>query len=740
MIPNIYTYDGHAINDTTNYQAFFEGKANSFFRQADGPTKELKRADNTPVAASIDMESKTLTLVIMPRGTFHSQMDELNKWFNTHDKTLKTLVIKNTADSDRQWYVRCRPERISYARPDAFVVILKVPDPIWRTVADNTETWNVTASGQTNVFTALGNRDAYPVITLKGGAAKSGGFSERIFRAWYNPIAYAIDNLPLDVTDNAWNTAALVNDTTVSNQINQGGGITDAETSIPVDTAVGDGLPATGGVCYCGTEQIKYDDITTGVMTVSTNGRGWGGTTAAAHADNAVMAKSHILANGADVQVYVGKRKVPRWLSGMNTTTSQVWIAANMDAGQAMVLKTAIASSGAITEIEVKMTTAAAQALAALEKKGVFLLLIDSEVFTCTGVDRLYYKITGVTRAMMSSSMGAHTVGDNIYFVDDEIWVCWGDLSAVGTDDDVTSSSGAIVQDETHQPMIDMDNSTNVSWRFLTFWDNDGLRAGGWKREVAAGRSCKVLGGSHWTAADPATEIGMLGQVYELGGVPRANTYDLRATLYHPAGFTSITCNGAKYRYTIDFPKVAGLWVGDSEQLMASVFNLTAPSALKTWVAWTETAVALGTKKYISFRCAGNVKAVDDNKHGFEVQTITTLAIASASVPQLGFSGAAQSVYEFGRTASGTPARLENLTSGDYLEILFLGEIDETLEIDCDAEKSTYLANNTRVDRAINYPARDYMISLPAGNSTWRWRDAGTAGVTIILTWKDRNT
>lgn len=736
MIPSIYTYDGHAINDTTNYNAYFQGKANSFFRQADGPTRELKRADNTPVAASIDMESKTITLEIVPRGTFHSQMDELNKWFNTHDKTLKTLIIKDTADSNRQWYVSCRPERISYARPDAFVVVLKVPDPFWKTVTSSTETWNITATGDTNVFTALGNRDAYPVITLTPTSAKSGGFSERMFRGWYNPVAFAYSNLPHDVTNKAWDTTGLVNDTSISNQINQVGGITAVATSIPVDAAVGGGLATTGGVCYCGTEQIKYDDITAGVMTVSTGGRGWGGTTAATHADNAVMAKSHILANGADVQVYVNNKKVPRWLSGMNTSTTQVWIAASGDPGIAMVLNAAIASSGAITEITIKATAAGIAGLAELEKKGTFMLLIDSEIFTCTGVDRLTYQVTGVTRAMMSSSMAAHTVGDNIYFVEDEIWVCWGDLSAVATDDDVT-----VVQNETYKPIIDMDNSTNTSWRYLTFWDDDGRRAGGWKRSTVSGKSCSIVGGSHGAVADPATEIGMLGRVYVLSGKPRANTYDLRATLYHPAGFTSITCSGDKYRFTTDFSKVAGLWAGDNVLIgMASVFNEATPSAVKTWTAWTQTAVAIGTKKYLEFRCSGNIAGVNNNVHVMEVQTITTLAISSTGVLQLGFAGAAQSVYEFGRDTTGAPARLRNNATGEYIDIRFMGEINESLRINCASEVVSYLANNTRADGAIDYPPRDYIFRFIPGNNTLAWVDAGTTGVTASVTWNDRNT
>lgn len=742
MNPVIYLYDGHAINDTTNYVAWFDKRANSFYRQADGPTRELRRADNNPIAASIDYNSKTLTISIQPKGTWHSQVNTLNQWFDTQDPELKTFIIKDAADSNRQWYMMARPESITYVGQDYITLVLKVPDPIWRTVTENSEAWNITASGQTNVFTILGNRPVKPKITFKPTSAKVGGYAYRIFRAWYNPNTdnRVFDNFALDITNDAWDTRTFVADSSISNQINQGGGITAVATTIPIDTSVGVGLPTTGGVCMVDNEQIKYDSISAGVMTVSTGGRGWGATTAATHADNAVMKNSTMLADGSDIQVYVDKRKVSRWISGANTATTQVWITSNWSNGIKLTLDEAIANSGAVTSIKVKRDTEGVQSLALLERKGTYKFVIGSEVFTGTGVDRLSFELTGVTRAMLSSSMAAHAVGDIIYWMEHEIWICWGDLSAVNA-----SGYALATQDETHKPIIDMDNSTNTSWKYLQFWDDDTLRAGVWRREVIAGRGCQTTGGASATFADPATDMGLVANVWNYGGTNRAQTYDIRTTLFHPAGMTTITVSGRKYRYSTDWPKTCVLYASNNLAVGVTVaFSVTTPSAVQTWQSWSESSTSLGgTYQYIQFRMAGDIAAVNNNKHVLEIQTITSIVIASATNITLAFSGAAASAYEIGQAAKNTPARLKNNTTGDYIDIAFLGELNEELEIDCYTERVTNKANNTRAEVAVSYPPREYMFRLEPGTNgenTLLWTDAGTSGMTVTLAWYDRNS
>lgn len=743
MNPNIYRLGGHDINDGSTYEALFVGDI--FFRQAQGKVNLTKRADNAPAYTSKERQAKTFKIRIISRSSstdFSAAYTQLNKWFDTFEEDELTLIVKDPLDSNRQWYIKVAVEDTPKVEPDGYYLDLVAADPIWRTVTTNAPTaWAMTASGQSHDFTILGNRPARPIIKLTPTSTKSGGYASRMFRAWYNPkttAEYNYDNFALDITDDAWDTRTLVANSSISNQINQGGGISAVATSFPVDTSVGGGLPTTGGVCMVDSEQIKYSGISAGTLTVSSGGRGWGGTTAATHADNAVLKKSVMLANGADIQVYDGVRRVSRWVSGVNTATTQVFVATDFAPGLEMTLYETLASSGAITTVQIKPTSEGIIALNLLPRKGAtFMFMIGTELFTGTGVDPIKLQITGVTRATFTSSMAAHAVGDTIRWMQHAFWVCWGDLSIAAT------SSDSITQDETHKPMIDMDNSTNASWRYTEFFDEDGLRAVGFKREVN-GRACEIVGGSHGTEEDPATVMGLIGRVYEVGGQPRANSYELNAHTFHPAGFTSITCNGDKYRETAGFSKVAGVYVGNDLTLgMASLFNESAPGSAATWTAWTQTAVAIGTKRYVQFKLKGNVAASEDNMHALEVQTITALAISSANRLQLAWSGSANNLYEIGRDSTQTPLRITNNENNEYIEVLFLGELNQTLKIDCDTERVTDLRDNTRADYSISYPPRDHIFELIPGDdgvNNITITDAGLAGMSVTFEWEDRNS
>ena len=163
---------------------------------------------------------------------------------------------------------------------------------------------------------------------------------------------------------------------------------------------------------------------------------------------------------------------------------------------------------------------------------------------------------------------------------------------------------------------------------------------------------------------------------------------------------------------------------------MTSVFSEDSPMASKTWEAWAETAVAL-TKRYIAFQLKGNVSGKANNVHHFEVQTITTLGINSANVPQLVFASARIGACEL-------DARITNTTLGIHINVERVMELNETLEIDCDSLVTTYLKDNTPSDRSVTYNKRSEMFLLAAGAGTLKYDDTGTNGVTIGLSWHDR--
>ena len=726
MIYSVYTYNAHAINDTTNYVAWFGNE--SFYRQGDGPSKIAHRTERTPVMLGVSPVGKTFTLVIEPQGTIHTNWEELNKWFDTHDPALYRLIVKDTADADRQWYVDCRPVKQSQMSVQKKVVYeMEALDPIWRTVTQESDAWAITASGQTRNLTLVGNRYARPIFRITPTDTKTDGFQYHIVRAWRNPNSVGQSKRLQDLTNDAWDTAALVNATAVSNQVDNGAGYSDSDLSIAIDTSVGGGLPVNSGMCYCARtgEQIRYDSISGGVMTVNADGRGWGGTTPAALVDNDVLAFSHLAADGRDVRVYVNGVLVPRWLRGINTSTTQVFVNLDWEPGLSLTLETAIDGVSDITAIEFGLNDILN--MPELAAKNHKALIIDSEIFTFTSIDFVNQKASGtITRAAYSTSKGAHSAGATVHWLNHRIEIFYGNPAMT-----------APTQDESAAPLQDLDNTTNTSWKFLLFADTTGLRSGHWQNGPVKGVESYVYYGSHLADADPATELGLVGASYNLGGVVRADTYEVSAHFYDMAGVTTVTMNGDKYRVSTDWPAIAGLQKSSDGRLYTSAFNLSTPGSAGSWTAWSQSAVSLsGTYKYLKFILKGNVKGVSGNYHALELQA-ATLALSASAVPQLVITGSEQS------DAYDLDFKISNNDSGLHLRVVGPIAKNQTIEIDTDAKSVTYLADNSDLFPYLRVDVRGEWLPLDPtivsdNINTIQVDEDGLVGVTLTTLWENR--
>lgn len=807
MIINVYTYNGHAINDTTNYTAYLT----NFYEQGESNVNEGRRTSRPPVMLGKEPLSKTFYLVITPKGTTHSQWAELNKWFDTNDATEYALIIKDTADSSKQWYVKCTPKRGRKDR-NGFSIIYEMhcTDPIWRTVTEHSDTWTITASGQTRDLTMYGNRWARPKFRIKPTALKLNGHKYRMFRVWRNPndegqnrrlqdvvgahttsISNQINNgagysssatsLALDTSvggglptgagvayvsrtgelikysgisagtmtvttrgyggttaaalnDNdvlcayGWNTNALVKDTSNSCQVNNGAGITAADTTIPYDTVTGT-LPDKG-MGYLDTEQISWTGktgTTSGNLTGVT--RGIGGTTAATHADNTVIYLSHIQADGRDVRVYVNGVSIPRWLRNMNTHYTSVFVNLDWDSKISLTLGANIASSGSISAIQFDVSNVAE--LRKILEKNNLAVGIGTEVFTFThtDVDLVERKINNPVRASYSTSEAAHTSGDTAYWIQHRIEIAYGNYSA-----------SAPTQDETSAPLQDLDNSVNTGWKFLLFGDSSGLRGGQWLMEALKGYQSYVYYGSHKANTSPYTEIGLVGGANESGGGVKADSYELAATLYDMAGFTSLTPNGYKHRTSTDWATVSGMRKSENGSTgWTNIFTEATPASASTWTALTADGVAQslsGTYKGIQLYHKGSCKAVTDNEHTIELTTLQ-VSLQANNLPQLVFAGAELSdTYDLDCT-------ITNNDTGLYIQIAGPMDYNQTIEVDTFTKTVTYLKDNSNAFPFLKVAVRGEWLPIdPAvvtdNINTLTYTETACAGVEITTYWYDR--
>lgn len=140
-------------------------------------------------------------------STQHTYEAEIARWFNTLDTTLYKLLAQDTADSNRQWYVMASAVSVVQEN-DSAVIVLALEKPYWSVQTAATDSWNITASGQTKNMTSIGER-ARPVFTITPNLAKSAsgvwGYSR--FLHLYSDTNYV---KPMPVNLGPLDTATLV--------------------------------------------------------------------------------------------------------------------------------------------------------------------------------------------------------------------------------------------------------------------------------------------------------------------------------------------------------------------------------------------------------------------------------------------------------------------------------------------------------------------------------------------------
>ncbi len=731
MLLTLYSWDGHLINDGTNYKAWFPRGSKPM---PSAFPVWAPRAQSFPQLASKTINGGMVTFMIECKGTFHSQAETLRQWFAVDDYTPRVLICKDSADSDRQWYVTGFPTEPVLEQEggiSVYSVTLAVQEPFWRTVNSQSVEWLITASGQTQAVTPLGNKSARPVFSITPTLSKVGGYAYSKWLPWYNTNENA-NHEPLELTNGGLDTAALIADNSNKCQVNQGGGINASVTTIPYDTVTG--TVPDSGMIYCGTEQMSYTGktgTTSGNLTGVT--RGVNGTTAAVHADNAVIYVSKMKANGDDLRVIVDGVEVDRWLSGINTSATKIWINQISQRGISLRLNTAIASSGDVTTLTVigeragyfppRYYFSVIDRLASLPS--TFLFAIGTEIFVGSDANPLTYSFNVTRRATRNSTMAAHAVGDTINWIEHDIYLVYGNPNADAPD-----------TDDTRKPILNLSSSTNTSWVYDEFAALSGPRSGSWQRsgERSGVKLSETYGGSHGAQADPATEAGLALKAYPLSGVWTADTALLTWSVSHPAQITHVTATGGKYRYTTEWPTVTM-----KDQRGIVLWTESSPAAAQTWASLdshVSVATTLASGRYpttILFELSGTISGSANNSALVELQSVT-LTLSSTGVMQFLSAFIAGNNFQL-------ESKIENTTTGEYFSFNLPVELNKSLVIDCDQETVTYEGTSLGVPLLFS-SVRGPWLDLNAGSSnTLTFTDTGsTPGVTIDISWKDRNT
>jgi tail protein len=660
-------------------------------------------------------------------ATKSTQVEAIGKLFDPRMKrTLKTLVALDTQDGSAQYYIECTPSVIPKIEGKTMVVKMWAADPVWKKVTASTKTVSVTSSPTNDTVTNNGNVDAYPVITITPTNA-GGSYTYRRHIILYNPTSHALPNHPLEITGGGLDFTALTKDTSRSNQINVGGGISAVATTWAIDTAVGGGLPSGGGVFMMESEQCSYTSISGGT-TINGVTRGINGTTAATHADNVVMIRSLMKANGDDIRTFERGVEQERWLGGTvySDTTLKIWNVYDIPAGISMTLKTALGSSNE-TVIELKNTLANKTAIANMPDSG--LLFLDSEciAYTAKNVNKRTFTIANNGRGVKDTTAASHSAGITFYWVPLDIVINYANTSAETP-----------VQTDVRKPVFSLDNSTNTNWRYdsadSVFADLAGLRAGGWKPSKPLGFYSNWYTGNQGTAGvDPVTDMGAEIVSYLSGSLYKPETAAIFWTLNVNTGFDLISAVGEKYRdaSTTPFP-ICDLLSSVDGSVWVREWLESAPTA-GSYVAWTHASENVpNNSRYLRFRFRGAVKGKADSVARNEVNLGSAgsmgVTLTSANIPQI--------TVKSQTTNSNVDFVLANNLTGESLEYAFPLKTNTALTIDTKARVVQY------EDRYIKPPelntTRAEWFRLQPGDNPVTYTDASTGNVTVLFTWEQR--
>ena len=638
MAYKVATFDTNAINDGTNYRAWFPEHDQRGLPAVNA--QMIERTGYWPVLGSVRRPGRRIAMKVSIEGADTDTLrTQLLKWFTPYPPftdwtgaAAKRLVIEDKDGSNDRYIeavpVSCTPQ------PDAtdivYTVILQVHgDPRWRGVEDSSfSTWNLSADSGLNNLNPASQDIVHPIIDITPQAAKSGDYAFQRFM----PVRWLAGNAakyPTDVAGAALDTAAL--------------------------------------------------------------------TTAKMQAD------------GDDLRVVIGGTERDRWLGNMDTTTTRVWVNLDFAANVVMTLAAGIASGGSVDTITVN------QNIYGLANSGI--VQIGSEFFTYTGKDVANKILTGVTRAAHFSTAAAHSAGDNVYWIQHEIFVIYGN-----------SGVSAPLTDDSHMPAFDLDTSTNTSWIFADFASVDGLRSGSWTPYSIQGTP-RFYGGNQDTEADPFAELG----VEVIGSYPFTSTGIW--LLNNPCGITNGNfTNGEQWASALTgtTADIVYLSAGGSP---ISAFTIAQPSLSSTWEAWSRNQAFSTNPPGVGIRLTtpGSLSVL----RLVECADVT-VTLNSANTPVTAV-GAEQGGYLLNLTL--TTLGIQTDVGGIQLNINFPMEVGATLRVDTYNKTVTYLKDNSNQAQAITMLGkirRDWWPLKGGSSQSVSAEDTGTTDLDIDISYTPR--
>lgn len=427
---------------------------------------------------------------------------------------------------------------------------------------------------------------------------------------------------------------------------------------------------------------------------------------------DALVTAGKVQADGDDLRVYNNGLEINRYL---DDDVDSIWVSLPFAPKQEATLEIAIAGTGDVLVIDVN------EDISSFPSAGV--LMIDDEAFVYTNKVTHLRRFTGVTRAQRGTSMAAHTAGDVVWWVQNDLWLYYGDSTLSAPTPDPTQPG---------EPAPDIDASTNALWNYQGFGANDGSRPAHWVKSYQGGSVTLYMSDRNVPPVlTPWAEIG----IYCQPRPPGSTAFPIgRWAVYNPCGIDGYeVTDGEKYALRPDrwnaHPNLSAKiqasfdginWIDEE--------SIAAPSVKETWESWTSVIPqgVTDTTRYL-----GLYLGHDAGDAYLEISSIL-IYLDENNIPTIAV-GDEQDNYQL-------EARITNNTTGEAITVSFNMVLDESLTIDTNAKTVVYSADSSNQFQAfdqVDGPRRDWLRLAP-GNNELQFDDTGTGNVTIDLSWEKR--
>lgn len=190
MITTLISYDGTAFG--SDYEVGFVKASEP--RLPPASVQTLQQVGAWPVIVALQRNPQKFALLIRIAGTnYQTLRTALFQLFDPEDEDPKTLVGENHDDIEMSIECLCEDLTIygDQRRDTVFVATMVVDGDVrWRATTETSDTWSITASGQTNTINNDGEAEVYPVYTIKPTSGKTGEYD---YRRWV-PIKWRSEN------------------------------------------------------------------------------------------------------------------------------------------------------------------------------------------------------------------------------------------------------------------------------------------------------------------------------------------------------------------------------------------------------------------------------------------------------------------------------------------------------------------------------------------------------------------